>query len=329
VSWQRALSRLRVLIVHAGGDARRLPVYSPAARYLSCARRVRQRPWPYVLDRQLPDILLPAAPEKTGQVIVTSGDVFLDFDSSRLRFDRLGITAVGCLADPKLASAHGVFCPAPDGGVRKFLQKPSIEDQDKQGAIDRHGRSVLTWHHEPGLCGRNPPYRRLPSKRGRGGRLAWSGRAGRLVQERGLDFYREICCALGRDTDSEATSRKSAGPDRLCLPLSSRFSTTLFHPSLFRRDRPACIFLHFGTLRQLMESGADLISLDKGTSNAHAPIILNSEVEPGGASSGRTHGSKAAGARRTLSWRRKCRRSINIDRRLALPQRACLDVLEG
>ena len=334
VSWQRALSRVRVLIVHAGGDARRLPVYSPCGKiFIPVPGESDSTLGLTLLDRQLPRYLsLPAAPEKTGQVIVTSGDVFLDFDSSRLRFDRLGITAVGCLADPKLASAHGVFCPAPDGGVKKFLQKPSIEDQDKQGAIDRHGRSVL----DIGIMSLDSAaaIRLIAAchpKRGRGGRLAWSGRAGRLVQERGLDFYREICCALGRDTDLRSYIEEVR---RTGSPLSSAELKVLydtFSPiPFFVETVPACIFLHFGTLRQLMESGADLISLDKGTSNAHAPIILNSEVGPGGAVIGkdawvegcRVHAALSLGGENVVA-------GINIDRRLALPQRACLDVLEG
>ncbi|MGB7296926.1 MAG: L-fucokinase, partial [Candidatus Aminicenantales bacterium] len=110
-AWERVLRRLRVLIVHAGGDARRLPAYSPCGKILIPVPGESDSALGFTLiDRQLPRYLsLPAPADGSGQTVITSGDVFLDFDSSRVRFGRRGITAVGCPADPKLASAHGVF----------------------------------------------------------------------------------------------------------------------------------------------------------------------------------------------------------------------------
>jgi fucokinase len=333
-AWGRALNRVRALIVHAGGDARRLPVYSPCGKvFIPVPGESDSALGLTLLDRQLPRYLsLPAPPEKAGQVIVTSGDVFLDFDSTRLRFDKPGITAVGCLADPKLASAHGVFCPSPDGGVRMFLQKPSVEDQDRQGAIDRHGRSVL----DIGIMSldANAALRLVGAchpRTGRGGHLVWTGRPARLILERGLDFYREICCAMGRNTGRESYIEevRRTGSALTCAELKVLYDA--FSPiPFFVETVPACIFLHFGTMRQLMESGADLISLDRGVSNAHAPIILNSEVGPDGAVIGKDAWIEGCRVRAPLSLGgENVVAGVDIDRRIALPQRACLDVLEG
>ena len=333
-AWQKALGRVRALIVHAGGDARRLPVYSPCGKvFVPVPGESDSALGLTLLDRQLPRYLsLPAPPEKPGQVVVTSGDVFLAFDSSRLRFDRAGITAVGCLADPKQASAHGVFCPGPDGEVRRFLQKPSVEDQDKQGAIDRHGRSVL----DIGIMSLDSAaatclVAACHPQAGRGGRLVWSGRPARLILERGLDFYREICCAMGRDTDLSGYTAevRRTGSTLTAAELKALYEA--FSPiPFFVETVPACIFLHFGTMRQLMGSGADLISLDKGVSNSHAPIILNSEVGPAGAVIGKDAWVESCRVRAALSLEgENVVAGVDIDERLALPQRACLDVLEG
>jgi fucokinase / fucose-1-phosphate guanylyltransferase len=333
-AWEEALDRVRVLIVHAGGDARRLPAYSPCGKiFIPVPGESDSALGLTVLDRQLPRYLaLPAPADGSGQVVVTSGDVFLDFNSSRLHFGRRGITAVGCFADPKLASAHGVFCPAPDGQVKKFLQKPSVEVQEKEGAVDRHGRSVL----DIGIMSVDAAAaaRLLAAcrpKMERSGRLILSGRPAGLIMSRGLDFYREICCAMGTDTDWRSYTSEVRRTGSTLSEFELRVLYDAFSPiPFFVETVPSCVFLHFGTLRQLMGSGADLISLDRGVSNSHAPIILNTEVGPGGAVIGKDSwvegclvgGALSLGGENVVV-------GVDVDKMLVLPQRACLDVLEG
>ena len=333
-AWEEALDRVRVLIVHAGGDARRLPAYSPCGKiFIPVPGESDSALGLTVLDRQLPRYLaLPAPADGSGQVVITSGDVFLDFDSSRLRFGRGGITAVGCFADPKLASAHGVFCPAPDGRVKKFLQKPSVEVQEKEGAVDRHGRAVL----DIGIMSLDAAAAaRLVAachpKVEHGGRLSWSGRPTRFIMRHGLDFYREICCALGTDVDWTGYVSEVRRTGSALSELELRILYDAFSPMPFLVETvPSCIFLHFGTLRQLMGSGADLISLDRGVSNSHAPIILNSEVGPGGSVIGKDAWVEGCRVRAALSLGgENVVVGVDVDEMLVLPQRACLDVLEG
>jgi fucokinase len=333
-AWERLLRRLRILIVHAGGDARRLPSYSPCGKiFIPVPGESDSALGLTLLDRQLPRYLsLPAPPDGSGQVVVSTGDVFLDFDSSRVRFGRPGVTAIGCLADPKLAAAPGVFCPGRDGEVRRFLQKPSPKEQEQQAAIDRHGRSLL----DIGVMSMDAPaaVRLLAScqpRASRGQKLIWSGRGARIIQQHGLDFYREVCCAMGRETarkDYIKEVRRTGSPldDS---DLSALFDT--FHAIPFYVETvPRCIFLHFGTMRQLMASGADLISLDRGVSNSHAPIILNSKMGPGGAVIGkdawvegcRIHKALSLGGENVVI-------GADVEQLLLLPRKACLDVLEG
>ena len=144
-SLERILRGLRILILHAGGDSRRVPAYGPCGKIFS--------PVP--------------GPSRAGEVISTLFDrlypVFQDlprgpqgrarcrrgrrcpvlFDAAAVRFDRPGIVALGAYATPEAASKHGVFCVAPDGQVRLFLQKPSLADQQRYGAINARGQAVL------------------------------------------------------------------------------------------------------------------------------------------------------------------------------------------
>jgi len=333
-AWEQTLRRLRVLIVHAGGDARRLPAYSPCGKiFIPVPGDSDSALGLTLIDRQLPRYLsLPAPADGSGQVVVATGDVFLDFDSSRVRFGRRGITAIGCLADPKLASAHGVFCPGRDGEVRRFLQKPSLQEQKQHSAIDRHGRSLL----DIGIMSIDAPaaVRLLTSchpRISRGGKLTWSGRGADIILRHGLDFYREVCCAMGRETDRKGYIREvrrtgSTLSDSELGTLYGIFSTI----PLFVESIPRCVFLHFGTLRQLMASGADLISLDRGVSNLHAPIILNSEIGPGGAVIGKDAWIEGCRILKALSLGgENIVAGIDVERPLTLPEKACLDVLEG
>ncbi len=333
-AWETALRRLRILIVHAGGDARRLPAYSPCGKiFVPVPGESDSALGLTLLDRQLPRYLeLPASANGSGHVVVTTGDVFLDFDSSRVRFGRKGITAVGCLADPHLAAAHGVFCPGRDGEVRRFLQKPALEDQKREGAIDRHGRSlldigVMSIDAEAAVC----LLRFCRPRVDRKGKLVWTGSGADLILGRGLDFYREVCCALGEETSrrsyiKEVRRTGSRLNDRELDGLFAAFSSIPFSVETV----PHCIFLHFGTMRQLMASGADLISLDRGVSNSNAPIIFNSIVGPEGAVSGkeawiegcRVHSFLALGGENVVV-------GVDVEERLSLRRRACLDILGG
>jgi galactokinase/mevalonate kinase-like predicted kinase len=165
----------------------------------------------------------------------------------------------------------------------------------------------------------------------RRGRLVWSGQTAALILRRGLDFYREICCAMGRGTDrkgyfAEVRRTGSALSDSELKFLYEAFSPIPF----FVETVPSCIFLHFGTLRQLMGSGADLISLDRGVSNSHAPIIINSTVGSGGAVIGKDAWVEGCRVRAVLSLGgENVVAGVDVEEMLALPQRACLDVLEG
>jgi fucokinase len=333
-AWERLLRRLRVLIVHAGGDARRLPSYSPCGKiFIPVPGESDSALGMTLLDRQLPRYLsLPAPADGFGQVVVTSGDVFLDFDSSLVRFGRRGITAIGCLADPRLAAAHGVFCPGLDGEVRRFLQKPSPEEQEEQAAIDRHGRSLL----DIGVMSIDPPaaVRLLAScqlRIGRGQKLVWSGRGAQIIRRYGLDLYREVCCAMGRETNRKGYFRevRRTGSPLSDSDLSSLFGVFKSIP-FFVETVPRCIFLHFGTMRQLMASGADLISLDRGVSNSHTPIILNSEMGPGGAVIGKDAWVEGCRIHKVLSLGgENVVVGADVEQPLTLPRKACLDVLEG
>jgi galactokinase/mevalonate kinase-like predicted kinase len=110
-AWLRAR---RKLVVHGGGESRRLPAYAPLGKPLIPIPALRwsrgQRLDQTLLDLQLPGChrLLSHAPP--GYVtLVASGDVLVRFGRELPAFPEVDVLALGLWVTPEQASAHGVF----------------------------------------------------------------------------------------------------------------------------------------------------------------------------------------------------------------------------
>ena len=133
----------RVLILHSGGDSRRLPAYAVQGKLFA--------PLPTEKHHSLFDIMLDTYAEcpasDTGQVIVTSGDVVLNFESEFVHFADDGITGVAYPEEPSEAHYYGVYVmehpqmqPVP---VTEFLQKPDANELSRHQALDYGHRAWI------------------------------------------------------------------------------------------------------------------------------------------------------------------------------------------
>jgi fucokinase len=331
---EQVFRELRILIVHAGGDSRRLPAYGPCGKIFVPVPCESDSAIPLSLfDRQLPIYLgLPGPASGAGQVVITSGDVLLRFEPGGVKFAADGVTGLACYALPEQASRHGVFCRGQANEVRLYLQKPSVAEQEEKAAIDAYGQSCL----DIGVMNfdANTAAKMLEVfgvRAGRDGRLVLSGEMGRAVTEWGLDFYREICCAMGGEA-CKAAHRESAQNsgskwnNRLLGELFEAFSPVRFSMRLLKR----CDFLDFGTSRAIINSGTRLLQEDRGASSLQTFLDVNNEIFDGGAVGG------------TSSWVEGCRISssltlggenvvvgVDIDEPVSLSPKACLDVIRG
>ena len=125
------LTTSRVLI-HAGGESRRLPAYAPSGKILTPipvfrwgkGQSLRQN----LLDLQLPlyTKLLESTPGQ-GKVLVASGDVYIHADAALPEIPDADVVCFGLWADPELASRHGLFfCNRQHPQQLSFMmQKPS------------------------------------------------------------------------------------------------------------------------------------------------------------------------------------------------------------
>lgn len=326
---------LRILIIHAGGDSKRLPAYGPCGKIFVPMPGESDRCLPMTLfDRQLPTYLaLPPAEEGSGQVVITSGDVMLRFDPQQVRFNRPGLTGLGCYAPPSQAAHHGVYCGADESGqVRRFLQKPTPAQQQALGAIDPYGRSVLdigVMQFDADTAVRLLELFGLRSDNE--GNLLLSGDLGQAVMDFGLDFYREICCALGSEVtlaDYVKTVRDSgSGWDepRLAKLLQS-INQIRFNLQLLDH----CDFIDFGTTARILQSGSLLVQQDRSASQWPSCMEINNAIDENGRVLGKRY------------WAEGCRiqaavtlagdnvvTGVDIAQPLKLPAGACLDVISG
>jgi fucokinase len=277
------LSGLRILIVHAGGDSRRLPAYSHCGKmFAPIPDKRRPTVASTVFDRLVP-VLLALPKTSRGQIVVASGDALILFDSSNLELSRPGITALGSFASLKEASHHGVFCTARGGSVRRFLQKPSPDTQLTAGAANAQGESVLdlaVMSFDPGAAIQlmRTFFAEGSTEHGEPA-LDWKTAVRAALYSGGIDLYREVCCALGSDTTfNEYADNVRASGSALDRALLAEWFDCLRHIPFNLQIPPRCKFLHFGTTRELITSGMALLAEDSGQP-VPASLILNSDIQ--------------------------------------------------
>ena len=138
-----ALAGRHVLIIHSGGDSRRLPAYAAQGKIFTPLPMDSQAMrTPTLFDLMVDDlssIALPAA----GGVIIASGDVLLRIARQRLRFDGECVAAVASPGPIDRGSRHGVFVCDANGHARAALQKPDQSTLRGHGALDADGRALI------------------------------------------------------------------------------------------------------------------------------------------------------------------------------------------
>ncbi len=114
-----------VLLVHAGGESRRLPAYVPEGKLFA--------PLPAPSSSHLPPVVLDLElglfmkyPWRRGELLVASGDVIIDFDAEILSLPDAPLCGFAAPDSYERGSRHGVFAFDPVTGlVRDFFQKES------------------------------------------------------------------------------------------------------------------------------------------------------------------------------------------------------------
>jgi fucokinase len=136
-------SRHKALLVHSGGDSRRLPQYSPGGKLFGVLpSRAQPHGTTTVFDETL--ALSAAWAERIPNgLLAASGDVVLRFDASRVKWDRPGATGIAMRLDAETGSHHGVYVVGAGEQVYAFLQKPTAEEVRAAGGMLEDGRVAV------------------------------------------------------------------------------------------------------------------------------------------------------------------------------------------
>jgi galactokinase/mevalonate kinase-like predicted kinase len=231
------------LIIHAGGESRRLPAYAALGKTFlpipSLDELTPRRFDQMLIDMQAPayqQVLHEAGPNAV--VMVASGDVWLDFDPLLIPEMRTDIAGIGMSVAPEIAQNFGVFFvrknsnngSVAENKIAMFRQKPSPAEIYRQ--LAHHDAFVDT-----GMWLLSAEAVRLLFRR-----CGWDESRQRFSTSDGrpehLDLYTEIGCALG-ESDAVPSRLKKAGWGRL---------TTSVIP--LRKAH----FHHLGSTEQLFES---------------------------------------------------------------------------
>ncbi|HKM83784.1 MAG TPA: L-fucokinase [Candidatus Acidoferrum sp.] len=326
------LSGLRILIVHAGGDSRRLPAYSHCGKmFVPIPAKGQPSGASTLFDRLVPAFL--KLPEGSrGQVVVASGDALILFNVSAVELARPGITALGSFASSKDAARHGVFCTAKDGSVRWYLQKPSLDIQRTAGAINANGKSVLdlgvmSFDASAAVQLLRVFFANTPQKHGEPA-LDWKTSVRAALDSHGIDLYREICCALGAETTFEQYADDvRAGGSTLDRPLLAEWFSPLRQIPLNLDILPRCKFFHFGTTRELITSGLALLA-EGSCEPAPASLILNSDIQSEiTADHAWIEGCSVRGTLTLEGFNAVV--GVDVVKPLSLPKGVCLDISTG
>ncbi|MCF0179025.1 MAG: bifunctional fucokinase/L-fucose-1-P-guanylyltransferase [Bacteroidales bacterium] len=222
----------RCIILHAGGQSRRLPSYAPSGKILTPIPVFRwkrgQRLSQNLLDLQLPLYrqMLEKAPSKLTTMIV-SGDVYVRANAPLQAIPDADVVCYGLWVDASLAKNHGVFVSRRDCNTEQLefmLQKPSIETLNKLMQDHLFLMDIGVWMLSDKAM-------RLLMERSMGGKI---GKEVKASDINFYDLYSDFGLALGnnpRIVDKELNELKVA-----ILPL------------------PEGEFHHYGTSREMISS---------------------------------------------------------------------------
>lgn len=134
-SW---LATEKRILLHAGGQSRRLPSYAPSGKVLTPIPIFRwgrgQKLTQNLLSLQLPlyNRIMQKAPD-TLHTLIASGDVYIRASNPLQDIPEADVVCYGLWVDPELAKNHGVFVSRRNNPERLdfMLQKPSVAELGK------------------------------------------------------------------------------------------------------------------------------------------------------------------------------------------------------
>ncbi|MBQ8475393.1 MAG: bifunctional fucokinase/L-fucose-1-P-guanylyltransferase [Clostridia bacterium] len=140
VTGKADFSDLRILVIHSGGDSKRVPQYSALGKLFS--------PVPHELPNGRAATLfdefmvaMSSVPSRIREgMLLLSGDVLLLFNPLQIDYSGKGAAAISFKEKVETGKNHGVFLNGEGGNVARFLHKQSVEALTSYGAVNEQGK---------------------------------------------------------------------------------------------------------------------------------------------------------------------------------------------
>lgn len=126
----------RILVIHSGGDSKRVPQYSACGKLFSPVPRELPDGRPSTLFDELLIGMSGVAGRIEAGMLVLSGDVLLLFNPLQIDFYSNGAVALSMKEPTQTGKNHGVFVRGKDRNVKYFLHKQTAEFLRASGAAD-------------------------------------------------------------------------------------------------------------------------------------------------------------------------------------------------
>ena len=129
---------LRILVIHSGGDSKRVPTYSALGKLFSPVPHKLPDGRASTLFDEFMIVMTSVASRIREGMVLLSGDVLLLFNPLQIDFPGRGAAAISFKEDVETGKNHGVFLNGENGNVKKFLHKQTVETLTAMGAVNEN-----------------------------------------------------------------------------------------------------------------------------------------------------------------------------------------------
>lgn len=248
----------RTLVIHSGGDSKRVPQYSACGKLFSPVPREMPDGRASTLFDELMIATIGIPARMQDGMLVMSGDVLLLFNALQIDLQYHGAAAISIKEHVSTGKEHGVFLNDGHGFVKRFLHKQSEEELYRLGAVNGQGNVDL----DTGAVMLDAELlRALFSLIATGGAVD-SEKFDKFVNEKArLSFYGDFLYPLAQDATLEEYYKETPEGE-FCEELRScrkEIWEAIHEFSMKVICLSPAEFIHFGTTKELLELVTDKI----------------------------------------------------------------------
>lgn len=244
---EKSFDKLRVLVIHSGGDSKRVPQYSALGKLFSpVPHRLANGCNSTLFDEFM--ICMSSVPSRIREgMVLLSGDVLLLFNPLQIDYNNVGAAAISFKENVETGKNHGVYLNGENGNVKCCLQKKPVEELRRVGAVNEAdcvdidtGALIFSTEMMESLYSL----------------IAAPGDYDKYVNERTrLSLYADFLYPLAEDSTLEAFYREKPEGE-FCDELTEARERVweVLRPYRMKLLRLApAKFIHFGTTREILE----------------------------------------------------------------------------